>query len=36
MTHDLKILAYRILLGMYAATIIEEYQTDEIKKRMVV
>lgn len=32
MTHDLKILAYRSLLGMYAATIIEEYQTDENKK----
>lgn len=32
MTHDLKILAYRSLLGMYAATIIEEYKTEEIKK----
>lgn len=32
MTKELKILAYRSLLGMYAATIIEEYQTDEIKK----
>lgn len=31
MTHDLKILAYRSLLGMYAATIIEEYKTEEIK-----
>lgn len=32
MTHQLKILAYRSLLGMYAATIIEEYQTEELKK----
>lgn len=32
MTHDLKILAYRSLLGMYAATIIEEYKTEELKK----
>lgn len=32
MTHQLKILAYRSLLGMYAATIIEEYQTEENKK----
>lgn len=35
MTHDLKILAYRSLLGMYAATIIEEYQTDELKRVVV-
>ena len=32
MTNQLKILSYRSLLGMYAATIIEEYQTDENKK----
>lgn len=32
MTHQLKILAYRSLLGMYAATIIEEYKTEELKK----
>lgn len=32
MTKELKILAYRSLLGMYAATIIEEYQTEENKK----
>ena len=32
MTNQLKILAYRSLLGMYAATIIEEYQTEELKK----
>lgn len=32
MTKQLKILAYRSLLGMYAATIIEEYKTEEIKK----
>lgn len=32
MTKELTILAYRSLLGMYAATIIEEYQTDENKK----
>lgn len=32
MTKELKLLAYRSLLGMYAATIIEEYQTEELKK----
>lgn len=32
MTKELKILAYRSLLGMYAATTIEECQTEENKK----
>ena len=32
MTLKLKILAYRSLLGMYAASIIEEYTNEAIKK----
>lgn len=32
MTNQLTILAYRSLLGMFAAAIVEEYQTEELKK----